>query len=91
MIDREEASLLRNINDRVQKNSIESTTVTNIVSRFKMIFEELDYSDDLNTQIPVLVFDELMGVSPFFRFDYGRIDYDYLGDVGGMDDVEVGV
>lgn len=76
--------------DRIQRNSVESNTITTVVDRFKFITEAMNQSDALSINIPVKVFFEKLGVSPYFRFSYDRWDYGRFGDVGGMDDV-VGV
>lgn len=86
----ETSDLLRSVVDRIQKNSVESNTVTTVVDRFKIVFETLDHSDTINVVIPTIVFVETLGVSPFFRFDYDRFGYGRFGDVGGQSDV-VGV
>ena len=87
MIVDEDSQILRNINDRVQRNSIENSTSTSSVGRFKLVFEYLDYSDDWSVQQPITMLDEVLGISPYFRFDYDRFDYGRIGDVGGMDEV----
>ena len=71
----ETSDLLRSVVDRLQKASVESNTVTTVVDRFKIIFETLNHSDSILIVIPVIVFEEKLGVSPFFRFDYDRFSY----------------
>jgi len=80
---------LRSMNDRINNATYSNIIVGTTANRFKILNEELDYVDSLNINQPVMVFEELMGISPFFRFDYDRFDYGRLGDVGGMDDLEV--
>ena len=76
--------------ERIKRNSVQNNTVTTSVDRIKFFFETLDYTDNVGITVPLKVFFETMGVTPFFRFDYDRFDYGRYGDVGGIDDV-VGV
>jgi hypothetical protein len=78
------------------KKKMKDVTTNNIITgdaadRFKFFYEELDNVDFLDFHQPVLVLTEEMGTSAFFRFDVDRFDYGRFGDVGGMDELEVGI
>lgn len=77
-----------NIDKRVFRNSIDANSYNTTVDRIKIFFEYLSASDSFGTNIPLQRFEEWMGICPFFRFDYGRFNYDKFSDIGGVDNIE---
>lgn len=79
--------VLVSILDRVQRNSIESSVVATSVDRFKRLAEDLDSSDAIIINIPVITFFETVGTVSIFRIGISRVGIDRVGTVGGYDSI----